>query len=612
MQSLNLRAALFRCLEQVKKTGLLGRDAVLRKSTLDECKGERLEELLAVFSTAVLKMSETCREQDDAIAQKLAMEKFSYTGDRTPISTLILAHKVSLSRILTAKNIAKLNYNDFASLLRLKDRQIARRHEQLKASIEENGSWDETSDEEFKGLQDRVRRSWTGNNKYLEAILYGDNRYERDEVLAISFDDIWEHVEDASVGDIEERNRKGLLEELDARVMDQNNRLEKWRGFEQALLKGSNPRLEEEPSEPGKEAKGIDFGFGAHEALQLSSSPKKAGEAISRAPLEEYTRLWKKLQAELTNVGKSRNGETDAKRNEIAMKKQSSAFEPPRDLLYDTRSTTLSINPEQHSPEFEDYTIKSTSKTLHPELSLTRSDLFATKSLEPRCEDEDPIELHPSAAPSRSVSAYSEMPPPSPPSPNTSSEAFDILAAVPNSSPSPKKPRHLLSLAERTRLSMSHMSKANSHAHLGDLDDISEILPPPQSLKPATQSSQFQSTSSSSSYSDLSARTRQSLSNSAPALEFAKFERRRAHKAAASAKRASYLPAKPLEMTLASDADGLSRKLFEEADYDAVFKSRPKIKTSPDMSPVKAWGGMGSLAGKNLEDGSSSPAPASP
>ncbi len=53
LQSLNLRAALFRCLDQAKKNGVLGRDTVLRKTMLDECKGDRLEEVLAVFSIAV-------------------------------------------------------------------------------------------------------------------------------------------------------------------------------------------------------------------------------------------------------------------------------------------------------------------------------------------------------------------------------------------------------------------------------------------------------------------------------------------------------------------------------------------------------------------------------
>ena len=137
LQSLNLRAALFRCLDQAKKNGVLGRDTVLRKTMLDECKGGRLEEVLAVFSNAVLKkvLLEGNSEEHSALAQQLAFENFSYTGERTILSALITTHKVSLSKLLRAKEDARANYKDFADLLNLNDRRIARRHEQLKQAI---------------------------------------------------------------------------------------------------------------------------------------------------------------------------------------------------------------------------------------------------------------------------------------------------------------------------------------------------------------------------------------------------------------------------------------------------------------------------------------------
>ena len=41
----------------------------------------------------------------------------------------------------------------------------------------------------------------------------------------------------------------------------------------------------------------------------------------------------------------------------------------------------------------------------------------------------------------------------------------------------------------------------------------------------------------------------------------------------------------------------------EEVDYEAVFMSRPKVKTSPTSSPGKAWREMGGRG----EEGSLSP-----
>ncbi|KAH0407058.1 hypothetical protein KCU90_g23381, partial [Aureobasidium melanogenum] len=55
IQSLNLRAALFRCLNELKKNDVLGREATLRKTMLDDCKGEKFEEVLLLFSAIVLR-----------------------------------------------------------------------------------------------------------------------------------------------------------------------------------------------------------------------------------------------------------------------------------------------------------------------------------------------------------------------------------------------------------------------------------------------------------------------------------------------------------------------------------------------------------------------------
>jgi hypothetical protein len=107
------------------------------------------------------------------------------------------------------------------------------------------------------------------------------------------------------------------------------------------------------------------------------------------------------------------------------------------------------------------------------------------------------------------------------------------------------------------------------------------------------------------------------MSNFATVQKNAQIDRRRSIKAAARNKResrSSYFP-KSLEPAVEDEdlvLDGLDKKkLIEgevEVDYDVVFKSRPRIKTSPETSPqrspVKAWGEMG---GRGDIAGSSSP-----
>ncbi|KAK6852334.1 hypothetical protein PG995_010885, partial [Apiospora arundinis] len=146
VQSINLRAAFTRCLEQAKKNGVLGRDAVIRKTMLDECKGERFEEVLAVFSSAVLKKLVAERalnaghDYRPSISESIAIENWGYKGERTELNGLLLAHKASLRSFLREKDAARQRYNDFAKLLALKEQTIAKRNEQIKSMATDDPS----------------------------------------------------------------------------------------------------------------------------------------------------------------------------------------------------------------------------------------------------------------------------------------------------------------------------------------------------------------------------------------------------------------------------------------------------------------------------------------
>lgn len=281
LQSLNLRTALFRCLEQAKKTGVLGRDTILRKTMLDDCKGERLEEILAVFSNAVLKKELLEQGVDaDSVAQQLALENFSYTGERTVLSTLILAHKASLRKHLLEKNETRAQYEDFANLLSLTDRRIARRHEQLKQLIEERGARDDIPESEIRELQNHVQKNWSGSEAWLETLLYGNSRIRREGLLDTRFDTVWKHVENGSIGDVEGRQHVSLIEQLDARVRDQEARLARWQAFGKSLSKNGPVSPSKQKELPVPKAKKIDLGFNLHQSLQVGKNPEAMAESL--------------------------------------------------------------------------------------------------------------------------------------------------------------------------------------------------------------------------------------------------------------------------------------------------------------------------------------------
>jgi hypothetical protein len=242
---------------------------------LDECKGERLEEVLAVFSNVVLKkvLLEGPLEYA-AIAKDLAFENFSYSGERTVLSALILAHKASLSKHLREKDDVRARYQDFSDLVKLNERRITRRHEQLKEVLAERGSYDQVSTREIRDIQEQVHKNWSGNEEWLGAVLYGDSKVGEDGLLATRFDKVWKHVENGSIGEVESKGRVGLLEQLDARVKDQENRLARWQDFGKTLSKNKVTSSPQKDS-TSVQSKKIDLGFNRHENLQIGRS---AGE----------------------------------------------------------------------------------------------------------------------------------------------------------------------------------------------------------------------------------------------------------------------------------------------------------------------------------------------
>lgn len=577
---------------------------------LDDCKGERLEEILAVFSNAVLKKVQTAGGADaPPIALQLALENFSYSGERTALSTLILAHKASLHRHLREKEDAEARYRDFADLLNLNDRRIARRHEQLKQTTEEHGPSNALSVGDISALHDQVKNNWSGREEWLESILYGDTRVQGEGLLATKFDSVWRHVEDGSIGDVEEKRQVGLLEQLDARVKSQEVRLARWHDFGKTLSKSAAAAPTQKKDAPASSRR-IELGFNLHEGLQINhGSPSEIVEATTHASLKEYSQLIENMKAKLADVGKASIPEQVASESfipdessPIAASTVEKNESPPSD---DEWSSASNID---ETPTDEPATSSNSLSKKQPtplEINSGRSHLPNNKPSIAAAEDENvgaivlnpaaQVAVHESSQRPRSPSPQhrrSRTPPPYPflePSQSVDSEsdlADQILNSVSASSPSPKKVRHTLSLAERTRLSMSRATHSQYSDLHEDSDHVTDL--PRLSAKPLARSQSKSSVSpDEEKHADLIQRTRQSMAGFEAAQKRAQVERRRSVKDAKKRSReSSYFPTLDEEPRPASiDTVGL----IEDPDYESVFKSRPKIKTSPAASPTKGW-----------------------
>ncbi|KAF5537712.1 hypothetical protein FMEXI_9699 [Fusarium mexicanum] len=621
-QSVNLRAALLRALEQAKKNGVLGRDAIVRKTMLDECRGERLEEVLAAFSSAVLKhviaQEVATSGEHTALALGLALEDRGYKSDNTDLNTMVLAHKVAISRILNSKVAASSRFRDFADLLNVKEKGIARRKEALDAL--EGGKT--ISEDARRELWRTLRNNWSGNERWMETLLYGDASTKKDGLLGMPFDRVWRRVQQGRLGELEEHST-GLLEQLDTRVRVQRERLQKWQTFRNRLS-ADQPKPSPSKAKQKEKENGIDFGFGAHEALHLGSgSPKKATFGKPKL-LNEYEDLVSNLSQELQSTKPQKSSALDFLQRPSSQ--NTPAINAPAPEPQEEEEEAISeLEDEDGFAEtpiqsFKSKLDKSRRLPVRPKLAHT-DDSFASissraRNLRKPSEDEarilrassvertsspEPEDEPVTASPRPEYDVSPELspqispqpsPPPSPlplqespelmparPSP-TQEMADQILESMDMASPSPvkrrPKPRHTLSLAERTRLTMAR------GAFDPDNEDID--ISPPTSSEPVSVEDPSQTPVDDEF--DLIARTRKSMAGFDKARQKAQLDRRRSMRKtkAPPKKEGSYFPkVEEEDMTIITD------ELMAQEDMEAVFRSRPKIKASPLPSPTRDW-----------------------
>ncbi|RBR23094.1 uncharacterized protein FIESC28_04089 [Fusarium coffeatum] len=615
-QSVNLRAALLRSLEAAKKNGVLGRDAIVRKTMLDECRGERLEEVLAAFSSAVLKhviaQEVTASGEHKALALDLALEDRGYKSDNTDLTTMVLAHKVAISRILNSKVAASSRFHDFADLLKVKEKGIARRKEALDAL--DGGKT--ISDDARREMWRTLRNNWSGNERWMETLLYGDASIKKDGLLGMEFDRVWRRVQQGRLDELEE-NGTGLLEQLDTRVRVQRERLQKWQSFRNEMS-ADQPKPSPTKNQRKDKENGIDFGFGAHEGLLLGKvSPKKSTFGKPKL-LEEYDELVRNLGEELQSTKPQKSSALDflqrpASRNAPVVNIPPPEPEEEEEVISDLEdhelppspiksfkakldfSKRMPVRPKLDHSDDSFASVSSRARNLRKPSAdeariLRASSVERTSSPEPEDEpvasprpeyDVSPRHspgISPQPSPPPSPMPPHELPEPIPVPVSPTQMADQILDSMDMASPSPvknsrRKSRHTLSLAERTRLTMARES-------FGDVEpEDLEITPPP--AEPITESP----TEMADDEFDLLARTRKSMAGFDKARQKAQLDRRRSLKKPKPLpkKEGSYFPKVDEDTTVITD------ELMAQEDMEAVFRSRPKIKASPLPSPTKDW-----------------------
>lgn len=610
---------------------------------LDECKGDRLEEVLATFSFAVARKIISGRAEEThthpTLAHTLAMENRGYTGERTELAVLKLAHQAVLSKELREKNEARELYRDFAELLDLKGRSITRRGEQVKAA-RTKGEGREVSEDEKLEVWRLVGNNWAGNERWMETLLYGDANTRRDGLLSAPFERVWRRVRAGRLSELDDRG-SGLMEQLDSRVRLQQDRLRKWEGFRRAMVGDASAR-KTAVTDKSKPREGLGLKFADHQSLHLGQvSPRKkaakAPEVIDLTP--EYANLIASFERDLS---KPNNPKTASITSLLPRMPAPSGVRVSAESLVSTSTDVISELEdldEDLPPPIEPMPPPVVTKLprkpslRRPGHRPSRSQKLASEDFErldpPAKGEARPRGLRTSRPPSAAAENHAS-PPPSPtrasrpylrersptkeliarqsiqlgysepkidsystpepepvdeaPKSPTQQQADDILASISNASPSPAKPkpRHTLSLDERTRLSM-----AGSRSKLPD--DEEDTLPLRKStLAPVPEPIQEDNDPD---HEDIVARTRRSMVGFEAARQKAQLERRRSARRSRREGSQFYKAAEQFpRVREEQEESALAEELMGgEQSYEDVFMSRPRILASPIPPPIGEW-----------------------
>ncbi|KAF9734559.1 hypothetical protein PMIN04_006746 [Paraphaeosphaeria minitans] len=610
LQSRNLRIALHRSLDALKKHGILGREAVLRKTMLDECKGEKFYEILSSFSSVVLKKVLATRPRRDvkeAVARALATSVVLSNEAQTSLLPLAIAHKAALTNLLRQKEEKRRRYTDFGHLLDAKAHDINRR---IRKTVDTpRASKPPVPQKETDAIKKQLKDNWIGDQRWVDVMLHGDDIQGDAVFLDSSFSRVWQIIEKG--GRLEDDVPEiGLLDSLQLRVDEQKTRLEKWKNFHEKMQRGSTVtnhgpkkltgpvmdfkfddhlqlQLRPKASESGPVQRPkmrptyeniiLDMGKGLTEAAsarynQASAiTRKRAGPAApSPAPHQElrFNPTHKKTASWSHNPKRTMTSKTD--REDIVPRKLSDVVRSTAAHLVDSEATLIGQASAPH-----------TSMPVSPMNSSTEH--LPSEDYEINVYDPFPAVASPSPAPP----AVPVSPPSSPPAPSSyfpsepplleppslSTEealAAQIVSTIGDATPSPvKKHQPRLSLIERTRMSMV---RTTSFEPIGE----SPSLPLPE---PATVQDK---------HAALVERTRLSMAamSAKPRASLAPKERKPKRQSQVfpinqfdtpRMRKSGYLNVKKEELEKTPKEDLFS----DDVDYERVFKSRPRIATSP-------------------------------
>jgi HAUS augmin-like complex subunit 6 N-terminus len=350
LQSLNLRAALYRGLTDLKKNGILGKEVILRKTMLDECKGDKFEELVRVFAIAVLRKEASRRSRSPTsiptgYSEILTLPENLTSKQSKTLMPLVLAHRQILQPQLGERRRINERFRDDKQCL---DDANTRLAEDRKVVLSREGKLPVIQLKELDWISDHVRATWTGNEQWTEVLIHGGPGELDQVLLGKSLSSRTLKVSGTTEDESSSSHPSSLLADLNERIKKQQFRLQNWEAFRASLEESKSSQKVETTFQTKKSL----LKSSAHQGLQpvemedeVTSSTKRLRQAHP-----EESELIEAMRAELAILGGScRLGKSPS----AEPKSLSYALEDVQQR-HECASTTDNVNSLQHQAGMSD------------------------------------------------------------------------------------------------------------------------------------------------------------------------------------------------------------------------------------------------------------------
>jgi len=240
---------------------------------LDDCKGEKVDELLAVFSTAVLRklVAVSAGEMHWNLTMKLSTASSITPVEYQNLLPLILAHQVSLNAAGVHRARVHETYDQFSRLLDDKKIELV---ERAKKYTNDRDSPPVDSE----SLAREIRANWLGNEEWATALLDGGSQSSTDAFLQLPFSQALARATTSTEDGPETGPKPDLVIDLETRVLRLRSRLRRWHEFNDSLRKARYGS----PNFGGSEAQEPRLLFRDHQALTVASISKAVRQPNDR------------------------------------------------------------------------------------------------------------------------------------------------------------------------------------------------------------------------------------------------------------------------------------------------------------------------------------------